>query len=117
MMLKKILQGLALVGTVSAALNSVPARAILRINLYDSGSGVAASYSGSVNTNGLTPYASSSIIGGIGASFGIAWSPSITSGVAADLWSGLTLPDPFAMGPLVFLQIDNGGAPLFLLAN
>jgi hypothetical protein len=117
MMLKKILQGLALVGTVSAALNSVPARAILRINLYDSGSGVAASYSGSVNTNGLTPYANSSIIGGIGASFGIAWSPSITSGVAADLWSGLTPPDPFAMGPLVFLQIDNGGDPLFLLAN
>ncbi len=117
MRLKNILQGLALAGTVSAALNGGTASALLRINIYDSGSGVVASYSGSVNTNGLIPYASSSIIGGIGASFGIAWSPSITSGVPADLWSGLTPPNPFAAGPLVFPQTDNGGDPLFLLAN
>lgn len=117
MMLRKILQGLALVGTLSAALNGGPASALLRINIYDSGSGVSASFNGSVNTNGLTPYASSSIIGGIGASFGIAWSSSITSGVPSNIWSGLTPPDPFAFGPLIFPQVDNGGDPLFLRAN
>jgi hypothetical protein len=86
MLIRKFLGGLALAGTVGAAFNGVPAMAALSINLYESGSGVGASYSGSVNTNGLTPYASSSILGGIGASFGIAWGPSVTPGVAADLW-------------------------------
>lgn len=116
-MLRQDLQAIALFGAVAAALNAGPASALLRINIYESGSGVAASYSGSVNTDALIPYASSSITGGIGASFGIAWSPSISPGVASMIWSGLIPPQPFAAGPLVFPQIDNGGDPLFLLAN
>jgi hypothetical protein len=116
-MFKQSLQAIALVGAVAAALHGGSASALLRINILESASGVAASYDGSVNTNGLIPYASSSIIGGIGASFGIAWSPSISSGVPALIWTGLTPPDPFAAGPLVFSQIDNGGDPLFLVAN
>lgn len=116
-MLKQSLQAIALVGALAAALSGGSASALLRINILESPSGVAASYDGSVNTNDLISYASSSIIGGIGASFGIAWSPSISSGVASMIWAGLTPPDPFAAGPLVFPQTDNGGDPLYLLAN
>lgn len=116
-MLSNILQGFAVVALASVGLNGGAASALLTINIYESDSGVEASYSGTVNTNDLTPYASSTITGGIGASFGIGWSPSITPGVPADIWSGLIPPDPFAEGPLVFPQTDNGGDPLFLAAN